>query len=175
MLVLPTTADQLRPGRRVAVFPTEDASGKTLGYFGTVVSRQRASELLPAENPESWSYSVRGPYHLGCQHVVASQILVDSEDETLVAAGLVEPAWQVRFDPEPDRACERITGRYRLANRSWARFTFEMSADDAPRYELRVPADALACETPALLWRVPRGAILNREYVWRTLSELFGK
>jgi len=111
---------------------------------------------------------------VGCQDVVDSQILVDAPDDFGFTDGPIEPAWQIRFDEESDQACEQISGRYRLAKRSWARFEFVKGTDDIPHYELRLPANALACETPALLWRVPAATTLDREYVMRTLTELFG-
>jgi hypothetical protein len=174
MLVLPTTAAQLQPGSRVAVFPRNDASGETLGFFGTIVSARRIFDSLPQASPAAWIYLVSGPDVGEWQIARASQILLDVPDDEHVADGPTDVDWQVRFDDELGQEGGRISGKYRLARRCWARFEFVTCDDDVPRYELRLPANALACETPTLRWFAPANATLDREYVRRALAEVFG-
>jgi hypothetical protein len=173
MLVLPTTTSQLQPGQRVAVFPHENASGETLGYIGTVFAVRRRTERLPPDNPDAWTYVVRGPGH-ACIDVTASQLLIASPEEGSTSEGVPFHAWQVRFDGNSKSEYESISGRYSLARRSWASFDFVKHEESIPRYELRLPANPLACETPSLFWYAPADAILDRDYVMRMLSELLG-
>jgi hypothetical protein len=174
MFVLPTTADQMRPGSRVAIFPRNDASGETIGFFGTVIGARRIFNSLSEANPAAWVYWVRGPDAGEWQIVRASQILLDLPDDEHLADGPTDARWRVEFDEESAQEGERISGKYRLARRGWARFEFVKGAVDVPQYELRLPANALACETPSLVWRVPEGTILDCRYVMQALSELLG-
>jgi hypothetical protein len=161
-LVLPTSPDQLLPGQHVAVFPREDASGATLGYFGTIVALRRRTFTIPPHDPDAWIYSVV-THPIGRYDVTASQFLVD-----LVGG------WEVEFDRNRGDESAAITGRYCVGRRNWAGFRFERGAVPVSRYELRLPAIPVTCQTPSLFYEVPLAVELNRDFVRRTLEELFG-
>ncbi|HUE73815.1 MAG TPA: hypothetical protein VMP01_23245 [Pirellulaceae bacterium] len=172
MLALPVSAMDLQPGTRVAAFPWDDASGCVLGCFTTIVSVRRNIDCLPPDDPNAWNYVVRWG-HTSCE-MSAHQLLVVKPDQSDESERNLEPEWQVSFDDKTVGDNFSITGRYRLAGRGWAKFEFVKSVDSLPRYELRLPSNPLPCETPALTWYAPVDAILNRDYVLRTLGELYG-
>ncbi len=130
--------------------------------------------MLPPDDLSAWTYAVKGLRSHGCIDVTAAQLLLVLPDEPQQREDKLERAWEVSFAVKPDQSDERISGRYRLARRSWARFDFIKTEELVPWYELRLPAAAMACETPTLLWQAPSDATLDRAYVMRTLSELLG-
>ena len=163
MLALPVSATELQPGTRVAVFPQDEASGCVLGHFATILKLRRKSASLPAVDPDAWTYVVMIGSRV--REVDAHQILIVERNS---------PDGQVTFNGEPAADSESLTGRYRLPHRGWASFEFVKSAEHVPRFELRLPARPLPCETPAMTWHVPADAVLDRDYVLKSIHDLFG-
>lgn len=162
MLALPVSTTELEPGTRVAVFPWDDATGCVLGHFTTILMLKRKTEHLPSVDPDAWTYLVR--WGRGIREIHAHQILVVKPD---ISDG------QVSFDAQPAAEIGSLTGQYRLPHRSWASFEFVKCAEHVPRFQLRLPAKPLPCETPALTWHAPADAALDCDYVLKSLHYLF--
>ena len=163
MLALPVSTAELEPGAWVVVFPQDDASGCVLGHFTTILMLKRKTEHLPTVEPDAWTYLVRWGH--GIREIHAHQILIVKPDTS---------DGEVSFDEQTAAETDSLTGRYRLPHRGWARFEFVKSAEDVPRYELRLPANSLPCESPALTWYAPADADLDSDYVMVTLHDFFG-
>lgn len=160
MLRLPSYDAPLVPGQRVVVFRYPDASGATLGWYGSVVS---------------------GRYPVGYRVLVGGRemffrpedmLAFDEVDETLSQD--VRTVWiHLRGQPGDDQ--DEIRGHYCCYRGDWAEFRFVKHNRVIPRWELRLPARPAAHGAPALHYDVPCAWRLDLPLVMRCIKRILGK
>jgi hypothetical protein len=151
----------LLPGQRVAVFLDEQASGATLGYYGTVVSAL-----------DDASYSVYVPFLARTIFVRACDLIAATLDEEANSTQSVD-SLEVRFDPEPQPDNHELRGAFRRKDGPWHAFHFTRTSASTPRYEFRLQVSPRSCEG-ALIYYVPQTCFLSRGYAIAALAEFAG-
>ncbi|HUE74626.1 MAG TPA: hypothetical protein VMP01_27410 [Pirellulaceae bacterium] len=160
MLRLPSLHEPLVPGQRVIVFPYPDASGATLGWYGSVVSgRYPMGYRVLADGREIF---VRPE----------DMLAFDEVDEQLSEE--VRTVWiYLRGEPGDDQ--DEIRGHYCRYGGDWAEFQFAKHARVIPRWELRLPARLAADVSPSLHYDVPCAWRLDLPLVMRVVKRILGK
>lgn len=159
MLHLPSYDSPLVPGQRVIVFPYPNASGGTLGWYGSVIS---------------------GSYPFGYRVLADGRdmffppedvLAFDEVDEELSEA--VRTVWiHLRGQPGDDQ--DEIRGHYCRYGRDWAEFRFVKHDRVIPRWELRLAARPAADAAPSLYYHVPCAWRLDLPLVMRVIKRMLG-
>ena len=164
MFHLPSYDEPLVPGQRVVVFPYPDASGATLGWYGSVVS---------GRFPIGYRVLFNGREIF----VPAGDLLATKEVDDQVAKRF-GTVW-LRCDRHPGPDQDEIRGYYRREPREWAAFRFCKQTICLPHWEFHLPVrvrhvvtDATA---PALHYEVPCAWRLDLPLVIRVFKRLLGK
>ena len=158
------------PGQLVLVFMENDASGATLGYYGTVVAVETASVDKHPGQPERWAYRVYLPSLNADYRIKARHLIATDEFDPVENLG---PRCELHFDGPPGSDNLSISGRYRLAGcATWSAFAFEKSLAASPTFQLSRPVRPP--DAPCSLhFSVPPDTELDRDYVIRALGEVF--
>lgn len=158
------------PGQYVIVCEQDPESGRTLGYYGTIVRVLANSKIRNPESPNLWRYRVSVPYMQ--RELVAAGI-------SLVSTGMfedsvdVEPDWKIIFDRTPKIDNQTISGSYRLPCTGPTYFLFQKSDSDIVTYRLTMEMGEVRPESK-LLYHVPQNAKLDSVYVRDSIRRLVG-
>lgn len=85
------------------------------------------------------------------------------------------PVCEIRFATGLADDDASVSGRYRMAgHEQWNTFRFTKTDDAVPNYTLSLPLTDAADASGTLTYFVPAGEVLNREYVFQALLEVYG-
>ena len=163
----------LAPGQRVAVFPFDEASGATLGYYGDIIAVSYESMETFPRSPEWWNYLVYVP-------AVRHEMVVRARD--IVAFGQTarperaQNVLEVRFDAPAEQDPEELRGVYRHRGGAWGRFEFRKQPQAHPTYQLRMSIwSPTEIRDGVLTYEVPMSHQLDCRYVLATIAEIMGE
>jgi hypothetical protein len=161
----------LQPGQRVAVFPTDAASGATLGYYGTVVKVFFQTVRAHPSDPSRWMYGV---------YVPAIRDEVELKGGDVVALGPaaeegVEDGLAVRFETLPGVDNDELQGVFRPLRGDWGYFQFRKRRQPQASYQLRAPViGPCSIGEGVLVYNVPCEQRLDRCFVLQALAQVMG-
>jgi hypothetical protein len=150
------------PGQRVAVFLDEQASGATVGYYGTVVATRGES-----------AYRVHVPFLARTIEVNPYQLIVAELSDANARVIQSVDALEVRFEAEVEPDNRELKGTFRRRGGPWHYFHFQRTAQPAPSYEFRLSVVPRMAEG-ALTYSVPESCFLSRGYAVAALLEIIG-
>ena len=152
----------ISPGQRVAVFLDEQASGTTLGYYGTVVAVQTDA-----------SYLVFVPFFSRTIAVRECDLISATLDEGAQKVTQSVDSLQVRFQSEPRTDDHELKGEFRRKDGPWHEFHFKHTANRTSHYEFRLQVSPPS-RNGILIYHVPETCFMSRGYVIAALAEFLG-
>jgi hypothetical protein len=152
----------LTPGQRVAVFQDEQASGATLGYYGTVVAAHT-----------NGTYRVFVPFYSRTIEVCGADLIAAGPGVLKEGVTQAVDRLEIRFECEllPDN--RELKGTFRRKGGPWHFFHFKRSDRMTPSYEFRLRVSPPSAEG-ALTYSVPKSCYLSRGYAVAALAEFAG-
>jgi len=166
-------ATKLRQGQLVAVFLADNVAGATLGYYGTVVSDDAASQHEFPAQPERWRYRVFVPFLNSELRVEAFQLIAFGD--TIGAEQPTTPAHQLMFEGSVGEDERLVKGQYRLPGSAiWHSFAFRKEVAARASYSLAMPVRFVPGVPHSLSYTVPESSRLGRQYVLHAMREVFG-
>jgi len=168
------------PGCRVAVLPSDAASGATIGYYGTIVGVCRTASF-PIGQPACFWVDV--PALHGVVHVRAVDLLVITEcegEERLVSAAdevLVQDAMmpcRIEFRSPVEQDNNELWGEYYVGSAARGTFRFMKSGGLCNRYQLSIPAEPGRPPIGRLRYTVSQSRLLDRHFVQEAIPQVLG-
>jgi hypothetical protein len=178
----------LAPGRQVAVLPSGEASGATIGYYGTVLSVFYGTVRANPRTPDLWRYRIY-VYALKCECEVLGRDLVafgssidDADGNSLALCSSASDAERdgvlglaVRFETTPAEDNEELRGAYRPPEGAWGSFKFKKRPQPFPTYRYRAPVCGRTdIAEGEVSYKVPAVDRLDRAYVVTALAVILG-